>query len=185
MINLTHSVSFFKRTLIAMLIFTVFLAACSRTANPLAPLLGRDVEKEFQSQIEADSLNKQLELELIESPGESLGNSDITQFLIKNTSEQDIVFSADYSVRIFALDNNNEWLRIQNSIEYLGTRETLEPNNGPASNWFTVLSVSPELSNLPPETLVRVYVAGNISTSGNETGSTAGAYIDLSRSAFR
>lgn len=157
----------------------IVVASCTLPPTSAGTAGSVDVSTEILTQVPMQYVNEHLKLEL-PSTDEQPPDSAVSNLLLKNISHYSIEFPPNYGLRIFALEEDDvTWRSVDNTIEYLGDRETLVPNQGSNSNWLTIVPIAPENYRLDGKGRVRVVVTGVIASTEELNGVRTGAFIDV------
>jgi hypothetical protein len=123
--------------------------------------------------IPAENMNSIIKLTNPDSLLNSYKNEQRLSLYITNTSDQTIIFSGDFGVKVFAWIKGN-WVTISNEMEYPDTAAYLLPEDVFPPGM--VFSVIPRIENMNTKTHLRVVIVGK---SSNDPSQKYGSFIDL------
>ena len=138
-------------------------------------------DKQFLTAVPASDINKSLQVVLEDDESYFEWGSDIN-LLIYNRSDHSIYFDDNMFVRLLVSSDNNQWLDVENEIEYVGPR-LASPRGTPLLD-FEHIVVRPvldkaTLNNDKKDHLLRIVVIGEIMEGDTHTGDNVAAYVDV------
>lgn len=158
-------------------VLTLFMSGCAQNTPPVVTA-GNIL---FETELDCDEMdydirdiNKSVKLELMEFVENTLQPGTEILLEVKKTTSQDIFFPAGFNLEIRRCANGT-WEEVKNSREYLG--DVILSENG-IGGPFTGLTISPGLRS-DEESLIRVFIQGEVVKNDQPTGQIVAAYIYL------
>jgi hypothetical protein len=140
-----------------------------------------ELDNQFLTALPITDMNKSLQV-VIEDQGSYFEWDTEINLLIYNKSDTSIYFDNNVFVKLFVSSEDNQWIDVENEIEYMGPRLS-SPQGTPLLD-FEHIVVKPVLdkatiSNENRDRLLRIVVIGEIMDGDTHTGQNVAAYADV------
>lgn len=124
-----------------------------------------------------DELNQRIELS-VPKAWNNFKTTDPVTVEITNISKDNIVFDANYGVRLF-VQNGEHWAEVMDGLtSFYQDPILLQSYNGDDTT-TGVVSVLPKLADRTKGAWLRIYVIGQIESKVGDEALSVGAYIDV------
>ena len=135
--------------------------------------IDRDAEKLPGIDVPLKTLNQKMDLLIYPGMQATHKNGEMLAFLIRNKSNETIIFNHDFGSLIF-IKKDGEWKQIENKSGYPEGKNILPTFDDDPTG--LVLTVLPEVGDLTAEATARILVIGHVIDRPAEQ---VGAYIDV------
>lgn len=157
--------------------FAVIMVACSLQSNENINVL----DKQFLTAVPITDMNKSLQV-VLEDEGSYFEWGSEINLLIYNKSDNSIYFDNNVFVELLVSSDDNQWIDVENEIEYMGPRLS-SPQGTPLLD-FEHIVIKPVLdeatfNNERKDRLLRIVVIGEIMNGDTHTGQNVAGYVDV------
>lgn len=165
---------------IKVIVVFVIIAGLISSCAPSQPKISGNLENLFRILVPIDDMNDSFQIYVNKNDHQSLNFGTKIPIIFTNLSEKQIFFPTGFGIKLYVVENN-QWLEVQNQVEYWGDRSYLQPKGSQKAGGYLSTVIRPELPSEiygEKEAILRVVVVGEKINEINQS-TPVGAFVDL------